>query len=590
MALSLGDAFLNFTAGAVERNNKIRDENVALALEDFKANKDLYQKIALDRYSKDSARYEKELDKMDSLKSVHSFISKNNLDRESAASLVLSSSMPGFANLDKKDQRRLILKTAASFNTTYNDVPDGPAGSETKKVESGFEIVPEQIKLTAPNMKDYLQDPSFWTELQNEIKTGTSGPLTNQVLKLLKKDNLGEAAKEKLNNLEQKDGSEIKVAGQVESILSNNTSQISGIETGSVYAYGDGDWASLPESLQKAWTDYVLSDPDGNQRKEIGEIFNSLELKEIKKAIIQYQNGEAIVRPGGTSLFSEAQDLYKGIAEDILNSIMKTGGANAGNTSYFTNKLVRKIYKQEFYDRLIKVNDNDMKGMYLIPTEVMGYGMKLSDYKKPNGTSVTEQDIIAVIKNSNVEGSLGENTIAIHQQVYKYLSTLKNDKITSTESGSNTTGSNTTGSNTTGSNTTGASFSTVSSTVSTIKAILNSEDAKKDGVTISQIIEDVNKDGNNYDVKAIELLVNLESPPNKWNRTGSVGKKSNPAYEAWVESGQLDAWKNAVEYLKSIEPEARTSSAQKVPNKDWTQWKINYGSYIKEYEKFLKIK
>ena len=509
---------------------------------------------------------------MDALKSVQSFISNNNLDRESDASLILSNSMPGFSNLDKKDQRRLILKTAASFKTTYNDVPDGPAGSETKKVESGFEIIPEQIKLQAPNMKDYLQDPSFWTELQNEIKTGTSGPLTNQVLKLLKKDNLGEAAKEKLNDLEQKDGSEIKVAGQVESILSNNTSQIRGIEIGSVYAYGDGDWASLPESLQKAWTDYVLSDPDGNQRKEIGEIFNSLELKDIKSAIIQYQNGEAIVRPGGTSLFSEAQDLYKGIAEDILNSIMKTGGANAGNTSYFTNKLVRKIYKQEFYDRLIKVNDNDMKGMYLIPTEVMGYGMKLSDYKKPDGTSVTEQDIIAVIKNSNVEGSLGENTIAIHQQVYKYLSTLKNDKITSTGTG------------------TGASFSTVSSTVSTIKAILNSEDAKKDGVTISQIIEDVNKDGNNYDVKAIEFLVNLESPPNKWNRAGSVGKTSNPAYEAWVESGQLDAWKNAIEYLKSIEPEARTSSSQKLPNKDWTQWKINYGSYIKEYEKFLKIK
>ena len=42
MALSLGDVFLNFTAGAVERNNQIRDENVALALEDFKANKDLY--------------------------------------------------------------------------------------------------------------------------------------------------------------------------------------------------------------------------------------------------------------------------------------------------------------------------------------------------------------------------------------------------------------------------------------------------------------------------------------------------------------------------------------------------------------------
>ena len=59
MALSLGDVFLNFTAGAVERNNQIRDENVALALEDFKANKDLYQKIALDRYTRDSNTYDK---------------------------------------------------------------------------------------------------------------------------------------------------------------------------------------------------------------------------------------------------------------------------------------------------------------------------------------------------------------------------------------------------------------------------------------------------------------------------------------------------------------------------------------------------
>ena len=90
MALSLGDVFLNFTAGAVERNNQIRDENVALALEDFKANKDLYQKIALDRYTRDSNTYDKELEKMDSLKSVYSFIENNNLDRNSAVNLICS--------------------------------------------------------------------------------------------------------------------------------------------------------------------------------------------------------------------------------------------------------------------------------------------------------------------------------------------------------------------------------------------------------------------------------------------------------------------------------------------------------------------
>ena len=204
MALSLGDVFLNFTAGAVERNNHIRDENVALALEDFKANKDLYQKIALDRYTRDSNTYDKELEKMDSLKSVYSFIENNNLDRNSAASLILTNSMPGFKNLDEKEQRRLISQTANSFETNYKTVEGDatPDGVQTKQVEDGFKIKPEQIKLTAPNMKDYLQDPSFWTNLQDEIKTGTSGPLTEQVLKLLGKEDSSEGAKELLNNLE----------------------------------------------------------------------------------------------------------------------------------------------------------------------------------------------------------------------------------------------------------------------------------------------------------------------------------------------------------------------------------------------------
>ena len=198
MALSLGDVFLNFTAGAVERNNQIRDENVALALEDFKANKDLYQKIALDRYTRDSNTYDKELEKMDSLKSVYSFIENNNLDRNSAASLILTNSMPGFKNLDEKEQRRLISQTANSFETNYKTVEGDatPDGVQTKQVEDGFKIKPEQIKLTAPNMKDYLQDPSFWTNLQDEIKTGTSGPLTEQVLKLHGKEDSSEGAKE----------------------------------------------------------------------------------------------------------------------------------------------------------------------------------------------------------------------------------------------------------------------------------------------------------------------------------------------------------------------------------------------------------
>ena len=99
MALSLGDAFLNFTAGAVERNNKIRDENVALALEDFKANKDLYQQIALENYTRDSNKYDTEIEKLDSLKSVSSNIQNNTYYRKTAATMVLNETLNNFASL-----------------------------------------------------------------------------------------------------------------------------------------------------------------------------------------------------------------------------------------------------------------------------------------------------------------------------------------------------------------------------------------------------------------------------------------------------------------------------------------------------------
>ena len=584
MALSLGDAFLNFTAGAVERNNKIRDENVALALEDFKANKDLYQKIALDRYSRDANKYDTEVEKLDSLKSVYSQIENNNYDRKTAATMILNETVKNFASLPETTQKRMIENTANSFETKYTTTESATAdGVDTKQIESGYKIVPEQIKLTAPDMKDYLQDPSFWTNLQKEIKTGTSGPLTEQVLKLLGKEDSSVGAKEVLNNLEQKDGTVIKSEANVAAYTSNNNTSVDLAMAGNIYAYGNGSAADLPKILSEAWSKYVVNDPDEGQRKEIGEIFNTLKLSDIKDAIIQYQDGKAVVRPGGNVLFGSAQLLYKGIAEDLLNSVMLNGGANQGKTNFFTNNKVRELYEAEFYKRLIKINDNDMKGYYLIPTDVMGYGLNLADYKKPDGSAVTNQDIIALIKNNNLEGSLGENNLTIHQQVYAYLSTMKNDKVekittTSTETGTGTgTG--------TGTN---ANFNTVSSSVSTIKAILNTEQAKKDGVTISQILAE-EKDYP-YDVKAIELLVPLETPPNKFKRTGSVGKEQNPAYKAWLESGQGDMWASAIEYLKSIEPEKKMSPQQKRPNQEWTEWNLNYGSYVKEYEKFLRIK
>jgi hypothetical protein len=124
-----------------------------------------------------------------------------------------------------------------------------------------------------------------------------------------------------------------------------------------------------------------------------------------------------------------------------------------------------------------------------------------------------------------------------------------------------------------------------------MKIIVNNEEFKKSGDTIESIVKEINENNNtNYDAKAVEMLLALENPPAKFLRQGSKQKGLNPEYTAWLESGQGDMWKNTIDYLKSIEPQKKMNPKQKRPNEDWSEWNSNYNSYIKTYEKFLKIK
>jgi len=367
MALSLGDAFLNFTAGAIERNNKIRDENVALALEDFKANKDLYQKIALDRYTRDSNKYDTQMEKMDSLKSVYSFIQDNNLDKNSAASLILSNSMPGFKNLDEKEQRRLIGQTANSFKDKYKTI-------EGETTPDGFEIIPEQIKLNAPNMKDYLQDPSFWTNLQKEIKTGTSGPLTEQVLKLLGKEDSSEGAKELLNNLEQKDGTVIKSEANVPSYTSNNNTLVDFEILEGKYAFGDGLSSNIPTTLTSKYGTYSGA-ATNDIRKTVIAPMNAMKIKDIDKYFTIKENGEVTILPGGTSAYTDGRVLLNDIVNDLYYNIIYSGGKFAGEEDLFTDGRIVSTYNSEFKERSIKIDMNDATGVYIVPTKVLPIGV-----------------------------------------------------------------------------------------------------------------------------------------------------------------------------------------------------------------------
>jgi hypothetical protein len=438
MALSLGDAFLNFTAGAVERNNKIRDENVALALEDFKANKDLYQKIALDRYTRDSNKYDTEIAKMDSLKSVYSFIQDNNLDRDSASTLILSNSIPGFKNLDKKEQRRLINNTANSFKTNYKTVEGDatPDGVQTKQVEDGFEIIPEQLKLNRPNMKDYLQDPSFWTNLQNEIKTGTSGPLTNQVLKLLGKEDSSEGAKELLNNLEQKDGTVIKSEANVPSIKSKNQ----GIDTSGLKVLSEDDAFyvdkdSMPSDLNSIRNSYTGALTDGVKQKILSE-FAEMSDKEIN-FYGEMKDGKFEVKDAGQYVLNRYESILKQIENQAWMKMLYTN-----DRRYYTEDVFLADFAKEVDSRSIAVTNrgdfdpfvgaDGINGYFVVSTDMMPLGARLTQ-KQVNDLSEYINNSDAIQK---MTGNITANENNIKGLVNKYF--IDNGFVKVTDQGERT--------------------------------------------------------------------------------------------------------------------------------------------------------
>ena len=419
MALSLGDAFLNFTAGAIERNNKIRDENVALALEDFKANKDLYQKIAVDRYTRDSNQYEKELDKMDSLKSVYSFIENNNLDKDSAATLILTNSMPGFKNLSDKEQKKLISQTANSFKTKYTTIEGDatPDGVQTKQVESGFEIIPEQLKLNKPNMKDYLQDPSFWTELQNEIKTGTSGPLTEQVLKLLGKEDSSEGAKEVLNNLEQKDGTQIKSEADVPSVVSENKGlkDTSGLKVLDEDDPNYIDVQSIPSDLTSIRNSYTGLRNEAFEQKLLSEFaqMSNKDLSFYGKMV----DGKFQIESNGVYIVNQMENILKDIENTAWQSMLYTN-----DRRYYNETDILRAFSNEVVNRSIPLDNmavfrvnEDIQGFFILNDKIMPMGGFLSQ-KDRNGLSNYMNERIG-----KLNGSIAQNQGTLEALAKEYF-------------------------------------------------------------------------------------------------------------------------------------------------------------------------
>ena len=615
MALNFLDYALSVGAGIAEKDmadmKEERNANFNLALEEFKDNKALVNKLAENRYARDTNRFEKEFDKIESLKSVYNQVQDNNLSAYAAAYKIASFEDPNWKTYDDAERKKLARDYMNSFDYTYKKYQEGdiiPEGKNVgdfvldknnEKIPVSYTIKHENVEAVEPKITDYFLESDYFKDKAPQLKDFRGKSiLTDQVAKMLKKEKSDGTAEgvdltNYLADLDKKKGTEIrKIIGTSEYTSTNVTGGGLGLSLNDTFISSDGTFEGLSSEVKGLWKEYVTSIPNGAKRTDISNVMQTLPLKDIEKMIITYQNGSPVTRPDGQNLFDSSQKLYQNVAAQLWKDIFLATSQSPlkGNQLAFTNANVKTIYEREWANRTIAVDDNAMKGYYLIPLNVMGSGMKLSDFKFADGQAVKESDIRALIENLNIKDqSLSQARELIDATVYKFLSdkipTELKEQITDGEGGNNNNNNN---NNDAPKGT--SDFSNLESTLNNMKIIVNNEEFKKSGDTIESIVKEINENNNTtYDAKAIELLLPLDKNiPSKVARKG----KANPQFEAWLQSEQATLWKTAIDYINSLEPEKFVKGSKKQQqqgkapiNPQWTEWNKNYNSYIQIYSK-----
>ena len=611
MALNFLDYALSVGAGIAEKDmadmKEERNANFNLALEEFKDNKALITKLAENRYARDVARYDKEFEKFDNLKQVYSQVANNELSAKAAAYKIASFEDPQWKNYTEDEREDISRSYMNSFEYNYKKYAEGDMIPEGKKVgdfvlDKNNEKIPvsytikhDKLKLVEPKITDYFLDSSYFKDKAPKLEDFKGKSiLTDQMRNLLNKED-SDGTKEGVNmsnylaDLDKKKGTEIsKIIGTQEYTSTNVTGGGLGISLNDRFISDDGTWEGLSTEVKGLWKEYVTSIPNGAKRTDISNVMQTLPLKDIEKMIITYQDGSPVTRPDGQNLFDSSQKLYQNVAAQLWKDIFLANSQSPlkGNQLAFTNANVKQIYETEWNNRTIAIDDNAMKGYYVIPLNVMGSGMKLSDFKFADGQAVKASDIRALIQNLNIKDqSLSQARELIDASVYKFLS----DKIPTELKEQITDGDDNGGDPPPPAGTN--NFSNLDSMLNNMKIIVNNEEFKKSGDTIESIVKEINENNNtNYDAKAIELLLPLDKniPPKKIRNN----KKDNPEFAKWLQSEQATLWKTAIDYINSLEPEKFVKGSKKQQqqgkapvNPQWTEWNKNYNSYIQIYSK-----
>ena len=414
MGLNFGDVALNLAAGAIDKDEKYRQEALEQRYKELADNKELYRALATTRYSKDLEKYYSETEKYDNLQGVYKQIQSANggkgMGKRQAAMMIIGAT-PSLAfsyknAADEDAQNDIINSVMGGFKDTYRTETTGSGPDEvTKEVADGFTFSHSGLNLQSPDAEDYFQDPNYWGKLAKEIESGTQGPLQSQILKLLGK----EPAEVDLDQLEQKAGTTIREDIDPIPYSSGNTdADIPGMITNPDNSAFANDSKAL-SVLNTKYQTYAGEAQTGNK----ASILNGIAVlgDGVKDMVAEKQGDDWVITDEGTVLFNQSRQIYNQVVNDLYFNVVKANGRYAGRDDLFTDEIIQSMYLNEVRRRTFTLNNKnvfgaigldtgDIKGTFMIPTSVLPINTALPSGVK-DGLQAHLNEVFA-----DVEGNL----------------------------------------------------------------------------------------------------------------------------------------------------------------------------------------
>ena len=596
MALNWGDVALNFTAGAIDKSEQYRKEELEQRVKELQDNKELYRALATTRYSKDLDKYYKESEKFASLKSVYAEIEKGNLSKDAAINKIIQadpqySKAWAFASSlggDEGAAEQARIKAAVESN--FKDKEDG----------SGYEFSHADLKFNLPQQEDYFQDANYWGELAREIESNTQGPLKKQIMKLLGK----EPAEVDLNTLEQKAGTEIRTEMDDAKVYSSTNMDRIDSDIGSDISLTDFI-DSIPSWKSKVYNSRS-GVPGNNVKKEILNVYNAMNKGDVN-FWTQKQGQDVEVTSQGSYVFGESKKIYSEINDIMWNNMLNSRDMNKYNDTDFN-----KQYEFEVKNRTITLNNKgyksgwqgSIKGFYIVPTSVVPIGETVESFwdvdKQAFAEHMNQFTVNMDGKGKILKGAMGDPGIDVimNGEALRWLTENAGENAAINKAGDTDDTDETDNTDNTDNKDNTDSVTVTEGGITQEKIDTNGIKiikslSTKSGDSAEDVIADFEENGFTVSEEIKTLAVINNAPEKRVENLGNLRKPEFVESEEWINwaTTQLPKWENAISWLNTNRPEPPKTKGKgryKI-TKEWQNWNKLYSPYYTEYERIQDL-